>query len=78
MALFLADITPNFVKLDMPAIQIADFLVHDLLAGLTNAHHQPHDGLPMNPGHALDRPNGNSFNQRADDCRLTLDVQFIH
>jgi hypothetical protein len=54
-ALFLANECPDFIALDVLAVQIAHPLVHQFKAGLASENQQPHDCVAMQSGSAPSR-----------------------
>ncbi|HEY2917720.1 MAG TPA: hypothetical protein VGK77_01870, partial [Candidatus Binatia bacterium] len=70
VSLFLADESPDFIKLQIVAGKIPHFLIEYANAALANLHAEAHNRIPMNTSHALDAANTGTFRQSRYDSDL--------
>src|SRR6185437_272298 len=63
MPLFLANESPDFIALDIVALESAHTLIHELCAPFASQDQQLHDGVAMQPCHALRGANRAAFNE---------------
>ncbi len=75
--LFHADEAPNLVNLDYTGVQVAEPFIHDLLAAFAHADAKAHDGVTVNAGHALDRPDAVAFAEHGDGGRFKFGGKFV-
>ena len=75
--LFLADESPNLVHFKTLAGQVAHGAVHHGRAAFADSNTQPHDRVPVNPGHTLNGADRIALSQCADDCNLLVELENV-
>jgi hypothetical protein len=70
--LFLADISPDFVKLDAASANANDRPIVKLGTAATDALAKTHDGIAVNAGKALGGADALAFGQAGDDRNLLV------
>ncbi len=61
VALLLTDVAPDLIDLDTLASKVVHHRVKDIVAGLSDPHHEAHDGVTMDTRHLLHGPDTVSF-----------------
>jgi len=75
VALFLLDVTPDFVSLHVPYGQVLNLAFHHALAALPGEDKQTEDGVTMYASHALYTPHAHAFDQQLQDVRGLVERQ---
>ena len=63
---------PCLVNLDHRGPEAADVLSGELVAVASGTDHEPHDGVPVDPGQPLDRTDGEALQEHVDGSFLLL------
>ena len=75
--LLLSDEAPNLIQFDPSAVQVPQFGVQNGMATLADPHAETHDGVPMNPGDALNGPDAGAFGEHGHHQDFLFGLQVI-
>lgn len=77
VAVFLADVAPDFVKLQTVAAKVTHRAVHHGRAALSYTDSKAHDGIAVNARDALNGADAGTLSQSADDGDLLVGIEYV-